>query len=148
MASNYAYNPTYNHSNASQVHQPTPYGSGDPYYNETSGFITPQNAAKKGRSKWITIGIPVAIVVIAAAVVGAIFGIRANKNSSSSASGSSGANGQQAAGGVNNDLALFPTATDSQYLLPLYPSTVRVPLMFPMILPFTRFASDKYRPIP
>ena len=70
-----AYNATYNHSNASNIHAPlnqanSPYGSGDPYYNESTGFITPSQP-KKGTSKWIKIGIPVAVVVIAAAVVGA-----------------------------------------------------------------------------
>ncbi|KAH9944202.1 chondroitin AC/alginate lyase [Epithele typhae] len=124
-----SYNATYNHSNASNLHapynhsnasNPSPYGSGDPYYNESTGFITPSNP-KKGTSKWIKIGIPVAVLVIAGAVVGAILGIRASKSttgSSSTKSGSSSGNN------TNNDGSkLFATATDSLYLLPIYPST-------------------------
>ena len=88
MASNYSYNPTYNHSNASAINQSNPYGSGDPYYNESTGFITP-HPAKKGTSKWIKFGIPVAVVVIAAVVVGVVLGVRSNKNSSSSSSSAS-----------------------------------------------------------
>ncbi|KAI0720000.1 chondroitin AC/alginate lyase [Cerioporus squamosus] len=120
MASNYTYNPAYNHSNASAINQSNPYGSGDPYYNESTGFINPQKT-KKGTSKWIKIGIPVAVVVIAAAVVGAVLGIRASKNSSSSSSSSS--KGDQASGSAQGDLAIFATATASQYMLPIYPST-------------------------
>ena len=85
MASNYTYNATYNHSNASNIHQPTPYGSGDPYYNESTGFITPSKA-KKGTSKWLKIGLPVGILVIAGAVVGIVLGLRAHDKSSSSSS--------------------------------------------------------------
>ncbi len=126
MASNYTYNATYNHSNASNVHQPTPYGSGDPYYNESTGFITPSQP-KKGASKWVKIGIPIGILVIAGAVVGIVLGLRAhNKTSSSSSSGSSGSSGDSnSASGAKNNLGLFATATDSQYMLPIYPSTVR-----------------------
>ena len=43
----------------------SPYGSGDPYYNESTGYITPHNApSKKGTSKWVKIGIPVAVIII------------------------------------------------------------------------------------
>ena len=128
MASNYAYNPAYNHSNASAINQSNPYGSGDPYYNESTGFITP-HPAKKGTSKWIKIGIPVAVVVIAAAVVGVVLGVRSNKNSSSSSSSAS-SNGDQASGSAQGDLAIFATATASQYMLPIYPSPVRTIFCF------------------
>lgn len=126
MASNYTYNATYNHSNASNIHQPTPYGSGDPYYNESTGFITPSKA-KKGTSKWLKIGLPVGILVIAGAVVGIVLGLRAHdKSSSSSSSNNTGSSGNSnSASGSKNNLGLFATATDSQYMLPIYPSTVR-----------------------
>ncbi|KAI0756795.1 chondroitin AC/alginate lyase [Daedaleopsis nitida] len=122
MASNYAYNQTYNHSNASNIHQPSPYGSGDPYYNESTGFIAPQAGTKKGTSKWVKIGIPLAVVVIAAVAVGVVFGVRSHKDSSSTSSSSSSKGNQASNGGVQNDIGLFPTATNSLYLLPLYPS--------------------------
>ena len=153
MASNYSYNATYNHSNASQIHQPTPYGSGDPYYNESTGFITPPAGAKKGRSKWVTIGIPVAVLVIIGAVVGIVFAVRGNSSDSKGGSSSSSENGDQSTGGggngVNNNIGLFPTATDSQYLLPLYPSAVCPPLvMCSCASQFTRFPLDGLCPVP
>ncbi|OAX44407.1 hypothetical protein K503DRAFT_765026 [Rhizopogon vinicolor AM-OR11-026] len=97
----------------------SPYGSGDPYYNESSGYITPQRPPKKTISKWVKFGIPVAIVVIAAAVLGGVLGTRGSKNSSSQ----SAAAAATSAISVKNDLGHFATATDSQYLLPIYPMT-------------------------
>lgn len=100
----------------------SPYGSGDPYYNESSGYITPHRPPKRTISKWVKFGIPVAIVIIAAAVLGGVLGSRGSKNSSSqSAAASSSAT---SAIGVKNALGHFPTATDSQYLVPIYPMTV------------------------
>ncbi|EIW64257.1 uncharacterized protein TRAVEDRAFT_68108 [Trametes versicolor FP-101664 SS1] len=121
MASNnYAYNATYNHSNASNIH--TPYGSGDPYYNESTGFVTPK-ATKKRTSNWVKIGIPVGLVVVAAAVVGIILGLRSHKSSSASSSGSSSSEAAASqAVSAKAAIGLFATATDSQYLLPIYPS--------------------------
>ena len=120
----------------------TPYGSGDPYYNESSGYITPM-PMKKRTSPWIKFGVPVAIAVVVAVVVGAVVGTR-NHNSSSASTkgGSSSANGSGSSGAddsspsgqaaaassaaaVLKDIGVFLTATDSLYLLPLYPSTVR-----------------------
>lgn len=116
--------PSYHNANS-------PYGSGDPYYNESSGYITPM-PVKKRTSNWIKIGIPVLIVVVVAAVVGGVLGSRAHNNSkSSSVSGASsdGSSSDQAAAAssaasVKNAIGVFATGTDSQYLLPLYPSTV------------------------
>ncbi|KAI0830525.1 chondroitin AC/alginate lyase [Trametes gibbosa] len=126
MASNnYTYNATYNHSNASNLH--TPYGSGDPYYNESTGFIAP-NATKKKNGKWLKIGLPVALVVVAAAVVGIILGVRAHNKSSSASSkdGSSSSSSSEAAASqaasIKAEVGIFPTATNSLYLLPIYPS--------------------------
>lgn len=125
MASNnYAYNATYNHSNASNIH--TPYGSGDPYYNESTGFVTPK-ATKKRTSNWVKIGIPVGLVVVAAAVVGIILGLRSHKSSSASSSGSSSSEAAASqAVSAKAAIGLFATATDSQYLLPIYPSAVSI----------------------
>ncbi|KAI0778396.1 chondroitin AC/alginate lyase [Trametes elegans] len=125
MASNnnYSYNATYNHSNASNIN--TPYGSGDPYYNESTGFITP-NGAKKGTSKWLKIGIPVGLVVVAAAVVGIVLGVRAHNNSSSSSSSKGGSSAEAAASqaaSAKAEIGIYAQATNSQYMLPIYPST-------------------------
>ncbi|KAI0079636.1 hypothetical protein K474DRAFT_1658995 [Panus rudis PR-1116 ss-1] len=105
----------------------TPYGSGDPYYNESTGYITPM-PVKKRTSNWLKIGVPVLIVVIVAAVLGGVLGSRAhNKDSSSSASGADSVPTDEAAASsaaaVKNSVGVFPTATNSLYLLPIYPST-------------------------
>lgn len=134
MASNYDYHQQANASNPN-LHSNSPYGSGDPYYNASSGYITPQQP-KKRMSNWIRFGVPVLIVVIIAAVVGGVVGSRnSNKSSSSSADGaaaSGGSNAPQPTGSaavsqalsVKNAIGVYPTATDSYYMLPIYPATV------------------------
>jgi len=102
----------------------TPYGSGDPYYNKSSGYIA-SGPAKQSKKNWLKIGIPVAILVIVGAVVGGVLGSRASKNSNGS-SGNSNSNGGDSndGNGVKNGLGRFPTSTDSLYGMPIYPSTV------------------------
>lgn len=95
--------------------QPSPYGSGDPYYNESSGFITP-HPAKKGTSPWLKIGVPVLILAIIGGVVGAVVATR--KHSSAASSGASAAASAQKALGV------YATSTNSDFMMPVYPSTV------------------------
>lgn len=105
----------------------SPYGSGDPYYSASTGYITPA-PMKKRTSNWIKFGVPVLIVVIIAAVVGGVLGSRAHKNNSSSAAGASSPQGEAAASNaasIKNAIGVYPTATDSLYLLPIYPSAVR-----------------------
>jgi hypothetical protein len=117
--------PNYHNANS-------PYGSGDPYYNESSGYITPM-PVKKRASNWLKFGVPVALIVIVAAVVGGVVGSR-HHNSNSSVSGAASGGGSagdqtgaaSSAASVKNAIGVFPTGTDSQYLLPLYPSTVRL----------------------
>ncbi|OBZ79350.1 3-ketoacyl-CoA thiolase 5, peroxisomal [Grifola frondosa] len=120
MAANYQYH------NTNAPSSNSPYGSGDPYYNESSGFITP-HPVKKGTSNWVKIGVPVLVIVIVAAVVGGVVGSRAHKDSSSTSSTSgAAATGEAAASqaaSIKNAIGVFPTATNSEYLLPLYPST-------------------------
>ncbi|EGN91627.1 hypothetical protein SERLA73DRAFT_100273 [Serpula lacrymans var. lacrymans S7.3] len=106
----------YNSINAGQ----SPYGSGDPYYNESSGYITPQPPVKKQTSNWIKFGIPLAIVVIVGAVLGGVLGSRHHNDVAEASSGSAAAS---VAASVKNELGVFPTSTDSQYLLPIYPAT-------------------------
>lgn len=109
---------------------PSPYGSGDPYYNESSGFITP-HPAKRRTSNWIKFGIPVLVIVIIGAVVGGVVGSRHKNNnnsvSSSSNQGAGSSSGEAAASSAASaKLAIgrFATATDSFYMVPVYPSTV------------------------
>lgn len=107
--------------------QSTPYGSGDPYYTESTGYITPITGKKPAStSKWIKIGIPIAIIVIAAAVVGGVVGSRQSKTSAATGSKSPGAAASSAAS-VKASVGRYATGTNSKYMVPLYPSTVSSP---------------------
>ena len=124
-------NPNYHNANN------TPYGSGDPYYNESTGYITPM-PMKKRTSNWVKIGVPVLVVVILAAVLGGVLGTRASKKSSDSSSSAqgdtaSGAAAASSAVSVKNAIGVFPTATNSLYLQPIYPSAVSLPISYTYI---------------
>lgn len=112
-------------ANYNSLNAPTnnsPYGSGNPYYTESTGYITPQ-PSKKRMSNWIKFGVPVVIIVIIAAVVGGVVGSRHKNNDSSSSSTSKGADAAaSSAASAKLDLGRFATATDS-YMRPIYPST-------------------------
>jgi hypothetical protein len=100
----------------------SPYGSGDPYYNESTGYITPQPPVKKsGVSNWIKIGVPVLIVVVVGAVLGGVLGSRKTNDASSSSAAQANAS---SAVSIKNEIGRYATATNSLYLVPLYPSTV------------------------
>ena len=80
---------------------------------------------KKRRSKWITVGLPLALLVVAAAVVGLLFGLKIIKTgsptSTSSTSSSPGSTNHQ-----NQDLSnlsYFATSTNA-FHQPIYPSMV------------------------
>ena len=98
------------------------------YDKEDAGLTS--SRPKSTNRKWIWIGVPVAIAIILAAVLGGVLGSRAHKNSSKSSSGNAAAaspSGEAAASqaaSIKEQVGLFPTGTDSQYLLPIYPSTV------------------------
>ncbi|KAF8273882.1 chondroitin AC/alginate lyase [Lactarius quietus] len=101
----------------------SPYGSGDPYYNASTGYITPANP-KKPLNKWIKFGAPVAILVVAGAVVAGVLASRHhNHNSSSSTSSSGNPAAASSAISAKNAVGIFPTGTDSEFMVPLYPST-------------------------
>ncbi|KAF8973560.1 chondroitin AC/alginate lyase [Flammula alnicola] len=146
---------SYNPLNNNSTH-PSPYGSGNPYYNESSGFITPHPAPKKRISNWIKFGVPVVIIIIIAAVVGGVLGSRKSSNNSSSSSngGSSGSASDSAAASsaVSAKLALgrFATATDSEFMVPLYPSTTNSAFSTPTFVPSTNakiaWPSDPFQP--
>jgi hypothetical protein len=110
---------SYNSVNRQYSSSPSPYASGDPYYNESSGFITPA-PVKKRPSNWVKFGIPLAIIIIAGAVVGGIFGSKAAKKSGG---GGSGASAASSAASVKEAIGRYATGTNSYYL-PIYPSTV------------------------
>ena len=104
-----------------------PYGSGDPYYQQSSGFLPPQRP-KKGTSGWIKFGIPVAILIIIGVVVGVAVGVTHNNNSKSAASSNNNNPTAAANSAINakTSVGLFPISTDSDFMVPVYPSTVSV----------------------
>ncbi len=89
---------------------------------------------KNGISNWIEFGVPVAILIIVGAVLGSVLGSRAaNKNNNNGGSGgsssgaSSGGNAPadpSAAASTEQAIGIYATATNSYYMIPLYPSTV------------------------
>lgn len=102
-------------------HQQQPYSQ--PGYNESSGFITPMpaNGRKKGASKWLKFGLPILlIIVIVGAVLGGVLGSRASKKNSQE-SDEATASG---AASVKNEVGVYPTSTNSEFMVPIYPSTV------------------------
>ncbi|KAI0271418.1 chondroitin AC/alginate lyase [Gloeopeniophorella convolvens] len=103
----------------------SPYGSGDPYYSASTGYISPPNP-KKPLSNWIKFGIPVAVIVIVAAVVGGVVGSHhsSHKNASASSNGDTGSPAAASSAlSAKNAIGIFPTATDSEFMVPVYPST-------------------------
>lgn len=109
----------------------------NPVHPET--YAGPGYEKSRGGSgrKWLVIGVPVAILVIAGAVVGGILGSRAaNKNSSGG--GSSGAASEAAASSaasVKASIGVFATATNSQFMVPIYPTAVSTDVSF-VLIPF------------
>ncbi|KIJ46453.1 hypothetical protein M422DRAFT_46181 [Sphaerobolus stellatus SS14] len=108
-----------------------PYGQTDPKFNEST-FYAPR---KKRVSPWLKFGLPILVIIIAAAVVGGVVGSR-NKSSKSGSLSSSGASaGSDPLGtktpsaseavSAKEALGIFPTGTDS-YELPIYPSTTNI----------------------
>jgi hypothetical protein len=109
---------SYNSVNRQHSSSPSPYASGDPYYNESSGYITPA-PIKKRTSNWIKFGIPVAIIIIVGAVVGGIFGSKAKKNGGGSGGGAAA---ESSAASIKAQVGRYATSTNS-YMRPVYPST-------------------------
>lgn len=93
---------------------------------------------KKPISNWIKFGVPVFVLVVIAAVLGGVLGSRAAKNNNSSASGSNQASSASAsaaasaAASAKNEIGRFATSTESDYMMPVYPSTVR--FIHPLLL--------------
>lgn len=77
----------------------------------------------KKTNKWMRYGLPLAFVAIAGLVLGVVLGTRASKSSKVAAASASSAAATSALGNKNL-MGIFPTGTDSLYMLPLYPATV------------------------
>lgn len=67
---------------------------------------------KKGLSKWVKFGIPVALFIIVGIILAAVLGPESKKSDSSSSAN------------TNFTVGRIATATDSDYFMPVYPSTV------------------------
>ena len=120
--------------NALNDNYQSPYGTNDPNYHQSTGYIAPAPLQrKKGLSNWIKFGVPVLIAAIIAAVVAGVVATRKhNSNASTSSSGSTSAGSPAAASSaVSAKLAIgrFATATDSEFMVPVYPSTVSLPAL-------------------
>src|SRR5690242_9490156 len=112
----------------------SPYGSSNPAYTEPStGFINPHAAPKKkGLSPWIKFGVPVLLAVIIAGVVGGVVATRKKSGDGTTSSGSGSAGGKESVDSkapiatATDVLAagVFATATNSKYMIPIYPSAV------------------------
>jgi hypothetical protein len=115
-----------------------PMSSGNPYASQSPrGFEQPQ---KKSRKKmWIIIGVIVALLVIIGAVLGGVLGSRSSSDSSSggsksaadNASGNGNAGAPSGVSNVNsealtatNENRYLAIATDSEWMLPVYPTGV------------------------
>ena len=106
----------------------SPYGSGDPYYSKSSGYMASGAAtAKSSKRNWLKFGIPIAVIVIVGAVVGGVLGSRTSKknnNSSGDNNGNDNNGNGNPTGGPKNGLNRLPTSTDPFYGMPIYPSSV------------------------
>ncbi|KAI5124148.1 hypothetical protein M0805_000958 [Coniferiporia weirii] len=104
----------------------SPYGAGDPYYNQSTGFLPPQKP-KKGVSNWIKFGVPIIILVIIGVVVGAVVGTKkSNSNAATSSNGGSSGNPSAVASSAVNaktSVGVFAVSTNSEFMMPVYPST-------------------------
>jgi hypothetical protein len=121
-------NARYDYHNPDQPAPTSPYGSGDPYYTKSSGYIASGAAPAKGSKRnWLKIGIPIAILVIVGAVVGGVLGSRSSKKNDSNGGNNSNSNNNNGNGNSNegpkNGLARLPTSTDPFYGMPIYPSS-------------------------
>jgi len=130
---------------ALESNQNSPYGSGDPYGRESTGFIASRSGPepKKPTRNWIKFGIPVAIIVIVAAVVGGIFGSRRASKSSGGGSQDPAAAASSAAS-VKSAVGRYATGTNSKYMVPVYPSTVGCLVFFSVFRSLTTRYVDQF----
>lgn len=111
--------------NSPYGHGGSPYGSAhgaDQNKLESTGFIAGGPTPKKGVSKWIKIGLPVALLVVIAAVLGGVLGSRHHSSATASSASSSAA--ASSAASAQKAIGIFATSTNSEYMMPVYPSTV------------------------
>ena len=123
MSPPYTNKSEYNYNNNGNMGSNSPYG--DSYYAQSAGYIPPQTP-RKPLSKWIKFGIPAAVVIIAAIVVGIAVGVsKHNSQQQTTEEAAASASSASASANSQSPPGLFVTSYGSQYLNPYYPSTVR-----------------------
>lgn len=115
--------------NALNENTNSPYGTNQPRYNESTGYISPAHPRKR-LSNWIKFGVPVLLAVIIAAVVAGVVATRHHNKNASASNSSSSSSGSSADPAAVSSIASaklaagrFATATDSEFMVPVYPST-------------------------
>ncbi|KAH8827651.1 heparinase II/III family protein [Flagelloscypha sp. PMI_526] len=78
-------------------------------------------AKKQGVSPWIKFGLPVFVLVAVGAIVGGVLGSKASKNNSSGSASAEAA--ASSAASAKLEIGRFATATNSEFMVPVYPST-------------------------
>lgn len=119
---NYASNGHSSNNNNADYGSTNPYGSGDPYYSQSTGYITPVPAKKRSNS-WVKFGIPIGILLVIGVVVGVVVGIKTHGSNTSNSSNKSADAAASSAASAKLALGRFATATNSEFMVPVYPST-------------------------
>ena len=111
--------------NYSSIEHQAPYGSGDPYHNSSTEFIASPipPRRKEKRNVWKIVLPIILLIIIVAAVVGGVVGSRKRSKTQSNTSVAS-PEGASSVASRKNSTGRYATATDSEFMVPIYPSTV------------------------
>ncbi|KAF9258854.1 hypothetical protein L218DRAFT_934384 [Marasmius fiardii PR-910] len=109
-------------------------------HNESAGFIAPAAPAKKRTSPWIKWGLPIVILIliIIGAVLGGVLGSRAAKDNRASSAAESSRSADAAASSAASakaQIGRFAQATNSEFMVPIYPSTTNAAFSQPTFAP-------------
>ncbi|KAK7033651.1 hypothetical protein VNI00_012651 [Paramarasmius palmivorus] len=106
-------------------------------HNESTGFISPAAPQKKRTSPWLKFGLPaiILILVIIGAVLGGVLGSRASRDSQAATASQSADAAASSAASAKADLGRFAQATNSQFMVPVYPSTTNAAFSTPTFAP-------------
>ncbi|ESK83462.1 heparinase ii iii family protein [Moniliophthora roreri MCA 2997] len=115
--------------------------SNSPYqnssHNESTGFITPEGAQRKRTSPWLKFGLPaiILVLVIIGAVLGGVLGSRASRDNKAASASQSADAAASSAASAKADIGRFAQATNSQFMVPIYPSTTNAAFSAPTFAP-------------
>ncbi|KAK7053258.1 hypothetical protein VNI00_003884 [Paramarasmius palmivorus] len=111
--------------------------------NESTGFVSPEESPQKKRtSPWIKWVLPAIIVVlvIIGAVLGGVLGSRASRKDSQSRSAEAAAS---SAASARAEVGRFAQATNSEFMVPIYPSATNAAFSQPTFVPSTNANGGK-----